>query len=105
MMGVKVICKECEICPDFDVETNKDEMIDTAGNRIYETDLRCRHLERCVRTYQTMKKWEPDREKAQIEKEGGGSTWWDACTECQGVVDSQDSFCRHCGARFQKEGK
>ena len=34
------------------------------------------------------------------ELEGGGSTWWHACTECRESVDSRDKYCRHCGRRF-----
>ena len=34
---------------------------------------------------------------AQIELEGGGSTWWYVCEECHGAVDDSDSYCKHCG--------
>lgn len=34
---------------------------------------------------------------AEIELEGGGSTWWHVCPECHGEVDAADHFCRHCG--------
>ena len=33
----------------------------------------------------------------EMEMEGGGSSWWYVCPECQGAIDKQDRFCRHCG--------
>ena len=33
----------------------------------------------------------------EMEIEGGGTTWWHVCPECNGAIDSQDRFCRHCG--------
>lgn len=33
----------------------------------------------------------------QAEIEGGGSSWWYVCEECRGVIDSSDSWCKHCG--------
>ena len=39
-----------------------------------------------------------DREiPKESEMEGGGSTWWYVCPECNGAIDKQDRFCRHCG--------
>lgn len=103
MMPVKVICDSCEHCANFSVRTDQNAVNLTNGGKLIETDLRCENLGQCIRIYQTMKKWEPDREKAQIEKEGGGSSWWDVCTECHGAVDSQDRYCKHCGAQFIKK--
>lgn len=103
MMPVKVICKECEHCERLEVEIDQDVQLLSSGEKLVENDMRCRNLGQCIRIYQTMKKWEPDREKAQIEKEGGGSSWWDVCTECHGAVDSQDRYCKHCGAQFIKK--
>ena len=37
---------------------------------------------------------------AEAEMEGGGSSWWFACGECRGAIDSQDKYCRHCGRRI-----
>lgn len=101
MMPVKVICKECKTCVNLEIETEKNELIGMDGNRICETDIRCRNLEQCMRIYSTVKKWETDRPTARIEKEGGGSTWWDVCGECRGTVNSQDAYCKHCGAKFE----
>lgn len=39
---------------------------------------------------------------AEIETEGGGTTWWNVCPECHGAVDSSDHFCRHCGQAVEK---
>lgn len=44
-----------------------------------------------------------EQEPADIEMEGGGSTWWYVCGECHGAVDSSDLFCRHCGRPFRKK--
>lgn len=33
----------------------------------------------------------------EMEKEGGGSSWWYVCPECHGAIDRHDMFCRHCG--------
>ena len=103
MMPVKVISKECEECDRLEVENDQDIQLLSNGERLVENDLRCRNLSQCVRIYQTVKKWETDRKPVQIETEGGGSSWWDVCTECHGAVDSQDSYCKHCGAQFIKK--
>lgn len=34
---------------------------------------------------------------AEIELEGGGSTWYHVCGECHGAIDKNDLFCKHCG--------
>lgn len=34
---------------------------------------------------------------AEIEIEGGGSTWWYVCEECHRAVDDSDRYCKHCG--------
>lgn len=34
---------------------------------------------------------------AEIEIEGGGSTWWYVCEDCHGAVDTSDLYCKHCG--------
>jgi len=43
------------------------------------------------------------KEPVDIEIEGGGSTWWHVCGECQGAVDNNDRFCRHCGRQFKQK--
>lgn len=35
--------------------------------------------------------------QVRAEIEGGGSSWWYVCEECRGVIDSSDSWCKHCG--------
>lgn len=37
---------------------------------------------------------------AEIELEGGGSTWWYVCEECRGAVDTSDNYCKHCGRKL-----
>jgi len=34
---------------------------------------------------------------AEIELEGGGTTWWYVCEDCHGAVDKSDLYCKHCG--------
>ena len=34
---------------------------------------------------------------AEIEMEGGGTTWWYVCEDCHGAVDTSDLYCKHCG--------
>ena len=43
------------------------------------------------------------QEPVGIEIEGGGSNWWYVCEECRGAVDSNDSYCRHCGRPFEQK--
>jgi hypothetical protein len=38
-----------------------------------------------------------EHDSAEIELEGGGSSWWHVCGECHGAVDESDKFCKHCG--------
>ena len=38
----------------------------------------------------------------EIEREGGGSSWWYVCPECHGEIDSSDRYCRHCGQAVKK---
>ena len=33
--------------------------------------------------------------------EGGGSTWWYACSECGSSVNNSDKYCHECGRRFK----
>lgn len=46
-----------------------------------------------------------EREPAEIETEGGGSSWWHVCGECHGAIDISDNFCKHCGRRIIHEEK
>ena len=46
-----------------------------------------------VNLEELMKRLTPE----EIEREGGGSSWWYVCPECHGAVDSGDRFCKHCG--------
>ncbi len=32
-----------------------------------------------------------------------GPTWWYACGECKGDIDTGDKFCRHCGSELKWE--
>ena len=41
-----------------------------------------------------------EKKPAQIELEGGGSTWWYVCEECHGAVDGSDNYCKHCGRQL-----
>ena len=42
-----------------------------------------------------------EQEPAEIEREGGGSTWWYVCGECHGAVDLSDQYCKHCGRKLR----
>lgn len=33
----------------------------------------------------------------EMEREGGGRSWWFVCPECHGEIDCSDHYCRHCG--------
>ena len=46
-----------------------------------------------------MKKQQP----VEIEREGDNHCWWFVCEECHGMVDDNDSYCRHCGRPFRKK--
>ena len=46
-----------------------------------------------VNLEELMKRLTPE----EIEREGGGSSWWYVCPECHGSVDDGDRFCKHCG--------
>ena len=46
-----------------------------------------------VNLEELMKRLTPE----EIEREGGGSSWWYVCPECHGSVDDRDRFCKHCG--------
>ena len=43
-------------------------------------------------------------ETAEVELEGGGSTWWYVCEECRKAVDTSDKYCRECGRKLKWEG-
>lgn len=101
-MPIKVVCKSCGKCRRFEVENDQDVQILSSGEVLVENDLRCAHLDECVRIYQEMKKWETDRKPVEIELEGGGSNWWYVCEECRGSVSDQDDYCKHCGVPFKK---
>ena len=45
-----------------------------------------------VNLEELMKRLTPE----EIEREGGGSSWWYVCPECHGSVDAGDRFCKHC---------
>lgn len=34
----------------------------------------------------------------------GGATHWFVCGHCEKPVDSDDKYCRHCGAKLDGEG-
>ena len=38
------------------------------------------------------------------EIEGGGHTWYMVCGECHGVIDNNDTFCKHCGYEIDWKG-
>ena len=40
-------------------------------------------------------------EEAEVEIEGGGSTWWYVCGDCHGAINDSDRYCRHCGRRLK----
>ena len=42
--------------------------------------------------------------RAEVEMEGGGSTWWYVCGECHGAVNYQADICPHCKAILSWEG-
>ena len=45
-----------------------------------------------------------EKDPVEPEWEGGGSHYWHVCGECHGVINSVDSYCRHCGRRIQWDG-
>jgi len=47
---------------------------------------------------------ENKRIRAEVELEGGGSSWWYVCGECHGAVNYQADTCRHCNAILNWEG-
>ena len=61
-MPVKCIGKMCKECPNLHVDTSVSETISAKDDfeKHYETDLRCRGLNRCLRIYNMM---EDDYEK------------------------------------------
>lgn len=44
------------------------------------------------------------RKRAEVELEGGGSTWRYVCEECHGAVNYQAATCPHCKAVLSWEG-
>ena len=44
------------------------------------------------------------RKRAEVELEGGGSTWWYVCEECHGAVNYMADICPHCDAVLSWEG-
>ena len=44
------------------------------------------------------------RQETTAEFEGGGSTWWFACSECRGPIDPYDKYCKHCGRLVVRNG-
>ena len=62
---------------------------------------RCGELEKILNVLDSHIEIVPnERECAEIELEGGTSTWWHVCGECHGAVDEKDRFCKHCGIRL-----
>jgi len=45
-----------------------------------------------------------EKDPVEPEWEGGGSHYWHVCGECHGVINSIDSYCRHCGRRIKWDG-
>ena len=45
-----------------------------------------------------------EQEPVQAEVEGSAGSWWYVCGECNGTIDTKDSFCRHCGRRISWKG-
>ena len=41
-------------------------------------------------------------EEAEVEIEGGGSTWWYVGSDCHGAINDFDRYCRHCGRRLKR---
>ena len=39
-------------------------------------------------------------QEAEVEIEGGGSTWWYVCGECHTAINPGDKKCRECGRRL-----
>ena len=73
----------------------------------------CKHEEVCCRRRTDNPEWycgdgvrkdenDPpeNRESAETEMEGGGSTWWYVCGECHTAIDKKDRFCRECGRKL-----
>ena len=56
--------------------------------------------ETCRKAAEEMERLKP----AEIEIEGGGTTWWHVCSECRTNVDTGDKFCRNCGRPLTWEG-
>ena len=54
--------------------------------------------ETCERAAEALRRNIPQ----EIEREGGGSSWWHVCPECHGAIDCGDRFCRHCGQAVKK---
>lgn len=46
-----------------------------------------------------------DRQGAEPETEGGGSSWWTVCGACHGQIDQDDAYCKHCGTPVLKAGE
>ena len=42
--------------------------------------------------------------RAEVEMEGGGSTWWYVCGECHGAINYQADVCPHCKAVLSWDG-
>ena len=52
----------------------------------------------CEKAAEALKRNIPQK----MEMEGGGPTWWHVCPGCNGAIDSQDRWCRHCGQAVEK---
>lgn len=44
------------------------------------------------------------RKRAEVEREGGGYTWWYVCGECHGAVNYMADICPHCDAVLSWDG-
>lgn len=45
-----------------------------------------------------------ERKRAEVELEGGGTTWFYVCGECHGSVNYLADECRHCHALLSWDG-
>ena len=43
---------------------------------------------------------ERETKTAEVELEGGGSSWWYVCGECHTAINPKDKFCHECGRRL-----
>lgn len=46
---------------------------------------------------------EPEPVPPQIERSGGGLTWWNICGNCKTAINPNDKFCHECGRPIRWE--